>query len=241
MAARSIRNRQRKLLTQLCAHNSIACCHFDICSHSRQSSGPPAPDSIEPTNSMSQRDRWAEAKRWVQSLGLRLSARTKIGAGSFGSVHTAECCTTGQVVAVKFSRCFDPAWLAKEVAVLQELQRSPCEQILSVFDFCRFEGLLTQFVEVSELAMDDVSAWLQKQHILPELALTFAQDMAAGVSHLHSLQIWHRDLKPANLLIFARPSLRIKVADFGACCFEPVAAAFHALPGTLDAAVAAWF
>lgn len=41
------------------------------------------------------------------------------------------------------------------------------------------------------------------------------QQLALALRFLHTHEVCHMDLKPQNLLLVSKPSLKLKVADFG--------------------------
>lgn len=62
----------------------------------------------------------------------------------------------------------------------------------------------------------DLSQFIRKKHKLAEsLVKTFMQQLALALKFLHGHGICHMDLKPQNILLVSKPSLKLKIADFG--------------------------
>ncbi|KAL1139383.1 hypothetical protein AAG570_006367 [Ranatra chinensis] len=62
----------------------------------------------------------------------------------------------------------------------------------------------------------DLSTFIKKRRKLPERVVQkFMRQLALGLQFLRSKDICHFDLKPQNLLLITKPTLTLKIADFG--------------------------
>lgn len=158
---------------------------------------------------------WQEAEAWLTTLGLQpMTGVGQVGKGTFGTVYTATA-KSGLVVAIKFSRSFDPQAAKRESDILVLLRQNPHPNVLQVFAHRLCGRPSLQTVQVFEYAMADLCSWLQRGSVCSSIAGRLALHLAGGLAHIHSLKIMHRDLKPSNMVLFANPHLVLKLADFG--------------------------
>lgn len=141
----------------------------------------------------------------------------KVGVGSFSVVYKAITKNpTKEVVAIK---CIDKRYqkksfadtVVKEISMLKFLKH---DYIVKLIDFTwdtKHIFVITEYCDEG-----DLSHFIRKKHKLAEtLVKTFMQQLALALRFLHTHEVCHMDLKPQNLLLVSKPSLKLKVADFG--------------------------
>lgn len=137
---------------------------------------------------------------------------SEIGRGSFGTVYRGSY--LGAQVAVKrlhshVEEAEIPSFL-KEIAILSQLKHPNIIQFLGA----SLDGDLSLVTEFCGLG--DLRSYLTKKSpVDPFVKVSFALQVAEGLSYLHNQQppIVHRDLKCTNILI--SDDLQVKVSDFG--------------------------
>ncbi|KAK4048551.1 hypothetical protein OIV83_004719 [Microbotryomycetes sp. JL201] len=144
---------------------------------------------------------------------------TRLGKGSFGCVWKAEY--LGLEVAVKevlHSTEYNvDKYLERECRILSEARHPNIVQLIG-FSFAppSSSSSLPRLLIVSEyLPRGNLRSYIADKSIpFPwRLRLSFAIDVARGLTYLHARQCMHRDLKGENLLVTENE--RIKVCDFG--------------------------
>jgi serine/threonine protein kinase len=164
------------------------------------------------------KDWWAEAKTWVvEEQGFEPCASSKAGKGSYGSVYPARSQRSGLVVAVKFCRSLDEQAQDQENATLRLLKQNPHPNIACVMTNRSWADPCWVSAQISELAFSDLHYWLVRHVVDCPAAAHFAKDVAAGVTHLHSLDVEHRDLKPSNMMLYITSlgQIQLRIGDFG--------------------------
>ncbi|CAG5099486.1 Similar to ulk3: Serine/threonine-protein kinase ULK3 (Xenopus laevis) [Cotesia congregata] len=140
----------------------------------------------------------------------------KIGTGSYATVYKAVKKDNRSVVALK---CVDSSTLSKsaidnlitEINLLKVLKH---EHIVEMKDFFWGEGRIYIVMEYCDAG--DLSTFIKRKHKLPEkVCHKFLQQLALALKYLRSNNVCHMDLKPQNLLLIRKPTLRLKVGDFG--------------------------
>ena len=140
----------------------------------------------------------------------------RLGQGSYGSVFSAKCNSTGEMFAIKeikglFDDFLDARRILREISVMIWLTH-PCiikikEVIVKNFD-------INSLFIIMEYAETDLKKLIKSPSFLDheQVKHLFYQALV-GVKYMHSAKILHRDLKPANILINSDCSL--KICDFG--------------------------
>ncbi|KAJ3410458.1 hypothetical protein HDV05_003720 [Chytridiales sp. JEL 0842] len=151
-----------------------------------------------------------------------------LGVGSTGRVKLAHHVDTNQKVAIKIidkeamlgttDYSDIPAdiraakihrKMEREIAIMKLIQHPSVMQLYDVYESDENLYLILEHVEGGELFDYIVS----KGRLSEPEALTFFQQIIAGVEYCHRHLIVHRDLKPENLLLDSKKN--VKVADFG--------------------------
>lgn len=136
-----------------------------------------------------------------------------LGKGFFGQVFKVTHRVTKEVMVLKeLYRVDEEAQrnFLKEVAVLRSLSHNNVLKFIGVLYREKKLHLVTEFIpggSLKELIHDsDIPlSWEQR--------ISFAKDIACGMSYLHSMCIIHRDLNSLNCLV--REDKTVIVADFG--------------------------
>ncbi len=138
-----------------------------------------------------------------------------IGAGTFARVYRAVHSTTGEVKAVKVLRQRFSADADSRESFLREARmvmdlRHP--NIVPIFEVDEDKGrfyMVMDFVEGQNLR-EYVRAHKKIPHVT---ALKITRDIAAGLAHAATFNVYHRDMKLSNVLLSARG--QAKLVDFG--------------------------
>ena len=154
---------------------------------------------------------------------------SKIGSGTFGTVASARCIRTGELVAIKHVTGFakyeyDCCKLIREIQIMQCLNDvSPsgfCSFIPQLLDVIIPEGcdssnfndifMVLEYEEIDMRVFMKTGANLQfgQKHIQ-----TMLYNMLCAVNFISSANVVHRDIKPANILI--NKHCQVKICDFG--------------------------
>ncbi|XP_054279622.1 LIM domain kinase 1 [Macrosteles quadrilineatus] len=136
-----------------------------------------------------------------------------LGQGFFGKVYQVTHRDTGEVMVLKeLYRVEEDAQknFLKEVAVLRSLHHQNVLRFIGVLYKDKKLHLVTEFISGGTLKdliqdMSEPLPWEQR--------VSFAKDIAAGMTYLHSMNIIHRDLNSNNCLV--REDKAVVVADFG--------------------------
>lgn len=75
-------------------------------------------------------------------------------------------------------------------------------------------GTVFHYLVLEYLAGGDLQSLVRKQAIPLRQALSYVEQICAGLGHAHEHGVIHRDIKPHNLLLTA-DRLTVKIADFG--------------------------
>lgn len=136
-----------------------------------------------------------------------------LGKGFFGQVYKVTHRVTKEVMVLKeLYRVDEEAQrnFLKEVAVLRSLSHHNVLRFIGVLYKDKKLHLVTEFIpggSLKELIHDSGLPLPWEQRI------SFAKDIACGMSYLHSMNIIHRDLNSLNCLV--REDKTVIVADFG--------------------------
>lgn len=68
---------------------------------------------------------------------------------------------------------------------------------------------------IMPLGEDNLDKWINAGKLSFDQKVMVAEQLMIGVSALHALGTPHRDIKPLNCIVFTKPDLHIKLADFG--------------------------
>src|SRR6476619_107086 len=137
-----------------------------------------------------------------------------LGAGGMGEVYRARDAKLDRDVAVKVL----PAHLTADPDSLARFEREALAvaalshpNILSIFDFGTQGGMSYAVTELLE--GETLRAKLTAAAIPQGRALSYALQIARGISAAHKRGVVHRDLKPDNVFIVADG--HVKILDFG--------------------------
>ncbi|XP_053729118.1 LIM domain kinase 1a isoform X1 [Synchiropus splendidus] len=136
-----------------------------------------------------------------------------LGKGCFGQAIKVTHRETGEVMVMKELIRFDDdtqRTFLKEVKVMRCLDHPNVLKFIGVLYKDKRLNFITEYIKGGTLReiikkMDCSYPWNQR--------VSFAKDIAAGMSYLHSMNIIHRDLNSHNCLV--RENNTVVVADFG--------------------------
>jgi serine/threonine protein kinase, bacterial len=172
--------------------------------------------------------------------GLRLIQLR--GRGGFAEVWEAEN-SQGERIAVKFMASRNTTSSAKEMRIIQAVQRLSHRHLLHLSDVLSIPGYIVVAMELADGSLFDLLDLYQAEYHTPlpsVLAAGYLRQAASALDFLNSrrhtfdgrtVAFMHCDVKPSNFLLVGEV---IKLADFGLC--TPMAAAQSSCPkaGTLD-------
>ncbi len=144
----------------------------------------------------------------------------ELGAGGFATVYLGRNMDTNEIVAIKvlsqqYTR--EPRYVERfrREARLAERLRHP--NIVRVLDHGVEDGLHFLVMEFVEgLTLNEVIA--RKGRLSVEEAISYTEQICAGLQAACQAGVVHRDIKPANLMI--TPGGRVKIMDFGIARME---------------------
>lgn len=136
-----------------------------------------------------------------------------LGKGCFGQAIKVTHRETGEVMVMKELIRFDDETqktFLKEVKVMRCLDHPNVLKFIGVLYKDKRLNFITEYIKGGTLReiikkMDNNYPWNQR--------VSFASDIAAGMTYLHSMNIIHRDLNSHNCLV--REDSTVVVADFG--------------------------
>nr|XP_033777665.1 LIM domain kinase 1 isoform X2 [Geotrypetes seraphini] len=168
----------------------------------------------------------SQRKDITRSESLRVVSRTHrifrpsdlihgevLGKGCFGQAIKVTHRETGEVMVMKELIRFDEETqrtFLKEVKVMRCLEHPNVLRFIGVLYKDKRLNFITEYIKGGTLrgiikSMDSHYPWSQR--------VSFARDIAAGMTYLHSMNIIHRDLNSLNCLV--RENKSVVVADFG--------------------------
>ncbi|KAG7484055.1 hypothetical protein MATL_G00045140 [Megalops atlanticus] len=136
-----------------------------------------------------------------------------LGKGCFGQAIKVTHRETGEVMVMKELLRFDEETqrtFLKEVKVMRCLDHPNVLKFIGVLYKDKRLNFISEYIKGGTLReiikkMDSKYPWKQR--------VSFAKDIAAGMTYLHSMNIIHRDLNSHNCLV--RENKSVVVADFG--------------------------
>jgi serine/threonine protein kinase len=153
----------------------------------------------------------------------------ELGRGSCGKVKLAYDSSRGRMVAVKVVRRVDMTAkvggiteaqqhyqsLQREIAMMKKLRHKHVVSLYEVIDDPRADKLylVMQYVDGGPLSRVKHDSGGECEAVDPDLLLTYAHHILAGVSYLHNQRVVHRDIKPENVLV-SKDQIAF-LADFG--------------------------
>ncbi len=144
----------------------------------------------------------------------------EVGSGGFATVYLGRNMDTNEIVAIKvlnqqYTRDSRYVERFRREAGLAERLKHP--NIVRVLDHGIEEGLHFLVMEFVEgLTLNDVIA--RKGRLSLEEAVSYTEQVCAGLQAAHQAGVVHRDIKPANLMI--TPGGTVKIMDFGIARME---------------------
>jgi serine/threonine protein kinase len=165
-----------------------------------------------------------------------------LGRGGIGEVWEAQG-PDGKPVALKFMRCRNTAWAAKEVRSFQALRNLRHPNLLRVYQVFLQSGYVVIAMELADGSLADIlDAHLSEYGtpLPPQLACYYLTQAAAALDFLNArrhnyegrcVSFQHCDVKPSNILLHGDV---IKVADFGLAVPMTSALEAHDRAGTLE-------
>ncbi|MCQ2818442.1 MAG: protein kinase [archaeon] len=136
----------------------------------------------------------------------------ELGAGSFGTVHSATHKMTDEKVAIKEVKTeivSNKNSIEREIKILKELFHPNIIKVYSTIDNKNSVSIIQEFVSGKDLQ----KFIKHKQKLTEEEACVIFQQVISGVEYLSQMSVAHRDLKPENLLLLN--GNEIKIIDFG--------------------------
>lgn len=138
--------------------------------------------------------------------------------GGMGTVYIAEHPEIGRRVAIKIISPAhgQAAGIAERfLAEARALTRIEHANIVQIYDFGRTEA--GQLYYIMELLKGRELATVMVEHgrMTPAEALPYLQQICSALHAAHQSNVVHRDLKPENIFVLDRPSIEIKLLDFG--------------------------
>ena len=139
----------------------------------------------------------------------------RLGEGTFGTVMKATHKFAGEKVAVKvlekrrMQQADDIERVGREIAILKLLKHPFVVRLWEIIYAPERIYLIMEFAARGELFQYIV----KHGRVREDEGRRFFQQIATGVSYLHSQNVVHRDIKPENLLLDADRNIRI--VDFG--------------------------
>jgi len=155
------------------------------------------------------------------TVGGRYRIESVLGAGTMGVVHRAVR-DDGARVALKvlygealqreeMRRRFE-----REAKALATVAHPNVLAVLELGQDPQGLFLVTELLEGRTL-----ESLIEGERLTPEMALSIADQILAGLGHAHALGILHRDIKPENVYLQTTPKgHRVKLLDFGLAKFH---------------------
>lgn len=138
-----------------------------------------------------------------------------VGIGGMGVVYRAQDTRLPRHVALKL---LPPEWAQDKQAALRLLREAQAASSVDHPNVCTIyktgeteDGRF--FIAMACYEGETLKSMLDRGPIGEREALTYASQIARGLSHLHQKDIVHRDLKPAN--VFVTEERLVKILDFG--------------------------
>ena len=161
------------------------------------------------------------ARQFPEDLNDIYGVEGFVGQGAFSTVWRAVHKTSGQVRAIKKIDTTDLSHreIAHEIAIMRFLRHENVVRCYDVFLQNQFVNVVMDLFEGGDL-VDGLNLHRRAKGRLKNWQLRhLAKQMAAAVTHVHSLQIIHRDVKGENFLS-DRPNIgdqdvRVALTDFG--------------------------
>ncbi|MFN0124332.1 MAG: protein kinase domain-containing protein [Blastocatellia bacterium] len=144
-----------------------------------------------------------------------------LGAGGMGEVYKARDTRLDHKVAINVL----PADFANDAERLRRFEQEARAtsalnhpNILTVHDFGMHNG--APYIVAELLEGEELRAHMNTGALPVRRAVTYAQQIAAGLAAAHAKGIIHRDLKPAN--VFVTTDGRVRIPDFGLARVKPL-------------------
>jgi len=149
-------------------------------------------------------------------LGERFLLMDRIGGGGFADVFRAEDLESGEIVAMKILRNWEPEYARRFSRELRLLTSISHPNVVEVLDFGEVdEDELWYAMPLAKGSLEDELNDLGPDDSVNKDILNVVRQIGAGLEYLHGLDspVFHRDLCPANVLRMSNGDWAI--SDFG--------------------------
>ncbi|MBO8183446.1 MAG: PEGA domain-containing protein [Archaeoglobus sp.] len=138
-----------------------------------------------------------------------------LGEGGFAKVFKVKRKSDGKIIALKLSNLDEKAkkFLMKEMKAWKLLNHPNIVKLYNAYTdpIPHLEIEYVEGVKIGDKVVRDLGSY--PKPVGEEQAIKFVKDIAKGLKHAHSKNVFHRDLKPQNILL--KSDLTPKITDWG--------------------------
>ncbi|RLF79384.1 hypothetical protein DRN44_08975, partial [Thermococci archaeon] len=138
-----------------------------------------------------------------------------LGEGGFAKVFKVKRKSDGKIIALKVSNLDEKAkkFLMKEMKAWKLLNHPNIVKLYNAYTdpIPHLEIEYVEGVKIDDKVVRDLGSY--PKPVGEEQAIKFVKDIAKGLKHAHSKNVFHRDLKPQNILL--KSDLTPKITDWG--------------------------